>query len=232
MSTPKKMTRRAMLQVGLGAAAGAATGNLLAQPTGDTSCETPAQTEGPFYPKHEQADKDLDLTLIKGHAERADGEIIYVSGQVLDDHYKPVSGALVDVWQANKHGRYHHEDDPNPAPLDVNFQGWGQIKTDDQGHYSFKTIIPGAYPVDEEWRRPPHVHFKVSKRGYHELTTQMYFAGHELNEKDQILLELPEAERGKVIVEFREGSADDEPGAKRGQFNIMLRRVRKGLRSA
>jgi len=229
MSKSEKITRRAMLHVGLGVAAGTATGNLLAQP-GDTdmSCETPSQTEGPFYPKHEQADKDLDLTLINGHDERAEGEIIYVSGQVLDDRYKPVPGALVDVWQANKNGRYHHEDDPNPAPLDVNFQGWGQIRADDQGHYSFKTIFPGAYPVDEEWSRPPHIHFKVSKRGYHELTTQMYFDGNELNEKDRLLLELPESDREKVVVEFREGSADDEADAKRGQFNIMLRRVRNG----
>ena len=227
MSTLRKMTRRAMLQIGL-IVAGAATGKLFAKSTNaNMSCETPAQTEGPFYPKHEQADKDLDLTLIKGHDKLAEGEIIYVSGQVIDDHYRPVPGALVDVWQANKHGRYHHEDDTNPAPMDDNFQGWGQIRADGEGRYSFKTIIPGAYPVDEEWSRPPHIHFKVSKRGYHELITQMYFADHALNEKDRILLELPDSERGKVIVEFGAGLADDEPDAKRGQFNIMLRRVRK-----
>lgn len=229
MLTPTKMTRRSLLQVGLGVAAGAATGNLLAEATDTgTACETPAQTEGPFYPQHAQADRDLDLTLISGHAERAEGDIIYVSGLVLDDHYKTVPGALVDVWQANKHGRYRHEHDPNPAPLDANFQGWGQIRTDDRGRYTFKTIIPGAYPVDTHWWRPPHIHFKISKRGYHELTTQMYFAGHALNEKDGILLALPEAERGKVIVEFGEGSAEHEPGAKRGEFNIMLHRVRRG----
>ena len=228
MPIPKKMTRRALLQTGLGVAVGTATGNLFAQSAhAGTSCKTPAQPEGPFYPTHQQADKDLDLTHIKGQAERAEGDIIYVSGQVLDDRFKPVPGALVDVWQANKHGRYHHEDDPNPAPLDANFQGWAQIKTDHRGRYSFKTIMPGAYPVDEEWRRPPHIHFKVSKRGYHEVTTQMYFAGHDLNEKDRILLALPEAERGKVIVEFGAGSAGDEPGAKRGEFNVMLRRVKK-----
>lgn len=227
MSTPKKMTRRAALGLGLGVAAGAASGKLLAQADDATECATPAQTEGPFYPKHEQADKDLDLTIIRGRAARAEGEIVYVSGQVLDDQYKPVPGALVDVWQANVHGRYHHDDDPNPAPVDANFQGWGQIRADEQGRYGFKTIIPGAYPVDEAWWRPPHIHFKVSKRGYHELTTQMYFAGHPLNEKDQILLELPEAERGKVVVEFHEGRPEDEPGAKRGEFNIVLRRVRQ-----
>lgn len=229
MSTPTKMTRRAMLQVGLGAAAGAATGNVFARSTNpEPPCETPAQIEGPFYPKHQQADRDLDLTLIEGHTARAEGEVIYVSGQVLDDHYKPVPGALVDVWQANTHGRYHHEDDPNPAALDEHFQGWGQIRTDDEGRYGFKTIVPGAYPATEAWWRPPHIHFKVSKRGYHELTTQMYFAGKELNETDALLLEIPEAERGKVVVAFEEGTAGDEPGSRRGTFNIVLRRVRAG----
>lgn len=228
MSTPNKMTRRALLQVGLGAAAGVATGHLFASSAEAGDCETPAQTQGPFYPKHEQADKDLDLTQIQGHAERAEGEVIYVSGQVLDDAYKPVAGALVDVWQANKHGRYHHEDDPNPAPRDAHFQGWGQIKTDEQGRYRFKTIIPGPYPADETWWRPPHIHFRVSKRGYHELTTQMYFAGHALNEQDALLLEIPEAERGKLVVAFSPGTVEEEPEAKEGQFNIVLRRVRTG----
>jgi len=229
MSTTSKITRRNILQVGLGAAAGVVTGTLFAQSSSvEAACATPAQTEGPFYPVRDQADKDLDLTHIQGHKSRAQGQVIYVSGLVLDDHYKPIANALVDVWQANKHGRYAHEEDPNPAPLDEHFQGWGQIKTDEQGHYSFKTIVPGAYPVNEEWWRPPHVHFKVSKRGYHELTTQMYFPDQELNDKDAILLDTPEIDRGKLILALSDSMANDEAGSKRGLFNIMLRQVRKG----
>lgn len=237
MSNPKKITRRTALQVGFGAVAGAATGaatgNLLAEPADSASCGTPEQTEGPFYPTHEQADKDLDLTLIEGRSERAEGEVIRVAGQVLDEAGEPVAGALVDVWQANTHGRYRHENDPNPAPLDPNFQGWAQIMTDDKGRYAFKTIVPGAYPVDDEWMRSPHIHFKVSKRGYRELTTQMYFAGHPLNEQDHILLEVSEAERKKVIVEFTEDASgvDDAhgemPGMKRGRFDLELCRVKR-----
>ena len=228
MSTPKKITRRAMLGMGLGAAAGAAAGSLGAESAAGGACETPAQDEGPFYPKHQQADKDADLTHMQGGTDRAEGDVVYVSGQVLDDDFNPIAGALVDVWQANAHGRYHHDDDPNPAPRDENFQGWAQIKTDAEGRYGFKTIVPGAYPVNEEWWRPPHIHFKVSKRGYHELITQMYFAGQELNAKDSILLGVPESERGKLVVDFVESGVDDEPGSKRGQFNIMLRKVRAG----
>jgi protocatechuate 3,4-dioxygenase beta subunit len=229
MSAFSKITRRNILQLGLGAAAGAVSGSLFAQSnTAQTLSATPAQTEGPFYPIHDQDDKDMDLTQIEGRSARAQGDVIYVTGQVLDENHNPIPEALVDVWQANTHGRYAHEDDPNPAPLDKNFQGWGQIRTDKQGHYGFKTIVPGAYPVNEEWWRPPHIHFKLSKRGYHELTTQMYFPGHELNDKDGILLDTPENDREKLIMEYKESKADDESGSKRGVFNIILRQVRKG----
>jgi protocatechuate 3,4-dioxygenase beta subunit len=145
----------------------------------------------------------------------------------MDEKLQPIAGALIDIWQANKHGRYHHEDDPNPAPLDTNFQGWGQIKSDAQGRYVFKTVIPGAYPVSQSWWRPPHIHFKVSMRGFHELTTQMYFSGHALNSKDRILQGIPDSERDKVIVEFIQGTKGDDPGSKRGQFDIVLCSVKK-----
>jgi len=71
----------------------------------------PPNPEGPFYPKRPQVDKDTDLTLIQGNTERAQGQMIRVTGKVLDENGQPVEGALVDIWQANANGRYHHEDD-------------------------------------------------------------------------------------------------------------------------
>lgn len=219
-----KLNRRALLQIGLGAGAGVVGGRLLspkAEAENAVGCAT-------FYPRRDQLDKDIDLTLIKGHKQRAAGDVVYISGQVLDDDCRPVAGALVEIWQANKHGRYAHEADPNPAPLDPHFQGWGQVISDEQGRYSFKTIIPGAYPAGQDWWRPPHIHFKVSKRGYHELITQMYFAGNKLNDKDFILLDIAASERPKVIVKFEKGKQEDAPGSQRGVFNIVLRPVRRG----
>ncbi|QBQ55377.1 protocatechuate 3,4-dioxygenase [Nitrosococcus wardiae] len=225
MSLPKKISRRNLLQAGLGAAASLIWGNLEARQTTHSPCKTPLQTEGPFYPQHDQADKDYDLTLIRGHREPAQGEVLHIRGQVLDEHCQPIPDVFVEIWQANTYGRYRHENDANPAPLDPHFQGWGKVKTDQQGNYHFKTIIPGPYPVNERWWRPPHIHFKVAKRGYHELTTQMYFAGHKFNEQDWILLKVPQEERAKVIVELEEKSQGDEPGAKQCRFNIALQRA-------
>lgn len=207
------ITRRNLVRASLGVAALSAGGRLRAD-------VTPSQIEGPFYPVHEQPDTDADLTLVEGHAERALGEIIDVSGRVLDEVGQPVGGALIDVWQANTHGRYAHEDDPNPAPLDNNFQGWAKLKTGADGRYRITSIKPGAYPVGDGWSRPPHIHFKVALRGYHELTTQMYFAGDRLNDIDRLLQMVPENERGKLVVAFSE-----RDGVMAGVFDITLKKV-------
>ncbi|GAB5536666.1 MAG: hypothetical protein Rubg2KO_29150 [Rubricoccaceae bacterium] len=221
---PKPINRRSMLQLGMVGSVGALGGAML--PTSDPECVTPSQTSGPFYPKRPQLDTDIDLTIIEGRSDRAEGEVVTISGQVLDDALQPVPGALVEIWQANTHGRYHHEDDPNTAPEDPAFQGWGKMRADAEGRYGFKTIIPGAYPAANDWWRPPHIHFKVAKRGYHELVTQMYFAGHELNAPDRILQGIPEDDRERVVVAFAE--SDTEAGVRHGVFTIVLQRVVQG----
>lgn len=216
MTNTNKFSRRSMLKAGAGIAAATCTANAIAE-----SLEaTPPNPEGPFYPKHQQVDKDADLTLIEGHGERAQGEVIRVAGRVLDEQGHPVEGALVDIWQANSHGRYDHEDDPNLAKLDPNFQGWGMVKTDSEGHYAFTTIKPGAYSVNEGWSRPPHIHYKISRRGYFDLTTQMYFAGEDLNETDALFLSVPEDDRDSLVVAFEETD-----GILRGHFEIVLAKV-------
>ena len=110
------------------------------------------------------------------------------------------ANAVVDIWQANAAGRYSHEADPNPVPLDPNFQGWAIMTTNDKGRYSFKTVRPGAYPAAKGWDRPPHIHFKVSRRGYHDITTQMYFENEPLNDVDHLLKSLNDAEQSKLIA--------------------------------
>jgi len=214
MTNSPVMSRRKALQV---AAAGLAFG--VAAPL---AASTPAQIEGPFFPKRPQPEKDADMTRFAGHAHRAKGDVVDIRGQVLDETGLPIAGALVDVWQANAQGRYSHEADTNPKPLDAGFQGWAQLLTDAEGRYQVRTIVPGAYPVDGTWTRPPHIHFKVASRGYRELVTQMYFDGNALNALDKLLLEVPAAERGELMLAL--GTADAQ-GVRAGRFDLVMKRV-------
>ena len=92
------------------------------------------------------------------------------------------------IQQANAAGRYNHPRDPNKAELDHNFQGWAIVPSGEEGDFKFKTIKPGIYPVGGGWKRPPHIHFKVSYQGFQTLTTQMYFPGEELNKAKESFL--------------------------------------------
>jgi protocatechuate 3,4-dioxygenase, beta subunit len=162
---------------------------------------TPGQTSGPFYPFIRLLDEDMDLTAIAGQVGRAKGQIIHLVGRVVNKNGAPVSGAKIEIWQANADGRYAHPDDINPAPLDENFQGFGMQLTDGQGRYRFKTIKPGAYPVSSSDFRTPHIHFHVAGAG-NRLVTQMYFPGEQLNQTDVLLNALgnrKEAAIGKIL---------------------------------
>ena len=164
-----------------------------------------------------------NLTIIRGATLEARGRRILIVGQVVDEQCQPVEGALVEIWQACDTGRYNHPNDPNPAELDPNFQYWGQDVTDADGRYSFRTIIPGRYPASATWLRPPHIHYKVHKRGFHELTTQMYFRGDRDNAADHILRALSHEEQERVLVDFVESGT--ESTLLTGEFNLTIRRV-------
>lgn len=219
----KMQSRREFLGTGLGAAAATALIGSAAK-TASAGVTAPV-VEGPFYPIHEQSERDADLTRFNEGAVRAEGELVVVEGQVLDDEDNPIAGALVDVWQANAYGRYHHERDPNPAPRDPNFQGWAQIIADDQGRYRFLTVKPGAYDVGDGWVRPPHIHFKVARRGHHDLTTQMFFEGEPLNDVDHLFLAVPEEGREGVVAKAGKTKTMDGEEALHCRFDIVLERV-------
>jgi protocatechuate 3,4-dioxygenase beta subunit len=180
---------------------------------------TPLQPEGPFYPVA-IGEHDWDLTRVAGGSGRAEGEVIEVSGQVLDGDCKPLPGSIVEVWQANTHGLYDHPRDyPRGRASDPNFQGYARLTADRDGHYRFVTIVPGAYPAATNWVRPPHIHYKVHTDSGRSITTQMYFAGHALNQSDRLLAPLSRAERQLVEVSFNRKSAD---GRRLGVFNPVF----------
>ncbi|MFM8405689.1 MAG: hypothetical protein ACKN94_00080, partial [Pirellulaceae bacterium] len=75
---------------------------------------TPPQTSGPFYPVPEivkQPHSDADLTRQATDGPMAEGEVIEVRGTVVGIDGRPLSGAVVELWQACHFGRYQHQAD-------------------------------------------------------------------------------------------------------------------------
>ena len=180
---------------------------------------TPSQTTGPFYPVDKPLDADADLTLIKGHKQRASGQVVHVMGRVLDTNGKPIPGARLEIWQANARGRYVHPGDSNPAPLDPHFEGYASLLADDLGRYRFKTIKPGAYPAGSAMR-PPHIHFGVTGRR-ERLVTQMYFPKEPRNDNDFVIAGAGDA-RGLLVAEVSAPAADLEPDSWLARWDIVL----------
>ena len=181
------LTRREMLGMAAGIAGLGMGSSAIAQEA--ARFVTPEVMLGPFYPVLKPLDRDADLTMVKGHKKAATGEVIHVTGRVLNQNGQPVSGAEIEIWQANSKGRYAHPSDTNTTPLDEDFQGFAVIKTDSLGRYRFKTIKPGAYPVSPTELRTPHIHFDV-KGKQNRLTSQMFFPGEPLNNKDMLYLDV------------------------------------------
>lgn len=159
---------------------------------------TPAQTEGPFYPVELPADTDADL-LAQGAGRYAKGEPAWLDGVVSDAAGRPLRGAVVEIWQCDADGHYHHPGDGGRA--DPAFQGFGRVSTGADGTWSFHTIRPVPYPG-----RTPHIHFKVKDAGGRELlTTQLYVEGEPANARDGLWRRLRQADREAVTRPFVAG---------------------------
>jgi protocatechuate 3,4-dioxygenase beta subunit len=165
-----------------------------------------------------------DMSQVGGKA--ALGERIIVAGRITDEDGRPQRGVMVEVWQANASGRYHHPRDQHDAPLDPNFEGRARIFTDDDGNYSFVSIKPGAYPWrnhDNAWR-PIHIHFGLHGAGFAQrMITQMYFPGDPLLELDPIFhATSDQAARERLVSKFDLGITRPE-WALGYRFDMVLR---------
>ncbi|WP_196863480.1 MULTISPECIES: protocatechuate 3,4-dioxygenase [unclassified Polaromonas] len=159
---------------------------------------TPGQTEGPFYPVALPADTDFDL-LRNGKASYSRGQAAWVEGTVLDTAGRPVSGAMVEIWQCDQAGHYHHPGDGGRA--DPAFQGFGRVTVDSDGRYRFRTLRPAAYSG-----RTPHIHVKVRLERRELLTTQLYVADDAGNERDFLWRRLNAQDRAALTVPFVPGA--------------------------
>ena len=185
--------------------------------------QTLSELTAPVFGYGDINESDNDLT--RQHKGEPQGERIVVSGRVLDENSRPLEGVLIEIWQANAAGRYLHEVDQHPAPLDPNFSGAGRCLTDGDGRYSFVTVKPGAYP----WRnhpnawRPAHIHLSLFGRAFtNRLVTQMYFPGDPLFEFDPIFQSVRDADaRERLVCSFDYETTEPE-WALGYRFDVVL----------
>ncbi len=175
--------------------------------------ETPSQTAGPYV--HigllpHQAGFDIFANNFSNDLLRPDtkGERITIEGMVFDGSGAPIRDMLVELWQANAEGRYHHPADRQQGKaIDPGFRGWGRTGTDfATGLYTFETIKPGSV-VGRSGTKPmaPHVSLWMVSRGLNiGLSTRMYFDDEsEANAADPVLNLIEQPTRRKTLLGHR-----------------------------
>ena len=135
------------------------------------------------------------------------GERIGIEGRVFDGTGTPVRDVLLELWQANAAGRYHHPADTQNKPLDSGFRGWGRACSDfETGLYRFDTVKPGQVQGRDGRPMAPHVCLWIVARGINiGLHTRMYFADEaQANARDPVLNVIESELRRKTLVAQRE----------------------------
>lgn len=176
---------------------------------------TPSQTIGPFFA----------ILPPLGSAQlvpATDPAAIELHGHVFDGAGDRVTDALIEIWQANRFGRYHHPEDTQELPLEEGFSGFGRCATNAAGSFTFLTVKPGRVPYDDERMQAPHVTLTLFARGLlRHLVTRVYFEDEaEANHADPVLQSIGDPAVRVSLIAAKEGEA-------RYQFDIHLQGERE-----
>jgi protocatechuate 3,4-dioxygenase alpha subunit len=163
---------------------------------------TASQTVGPYL--HIGFDW-LNTNNLAG--EGVAGERVVIEGRLFDGSGNPVSDGVIEVWQANSHGKYASPEDKRDLPLEPGFRGFGRIPTDANGAFRFTTIKPGRVPGEGGKLQAPHIVVSVFSRGViKRLATRIYFPDEASNADDPVLNQVPAERRSTLIARrVREG---------------------------
>jgi protocatechuate 3,4-dioxygenase beta subunit len=208
-------SRRRLIALGGGLTCAALLGPLRPAVGEATLQPTPRQSAGPFYPQVKPVDADADLVTVAGAGGTAAGTVTLIEGRVLGRDGRPAAAAVVEIWQCDAFGRYHHPYDGGGG--DPSFQGYGATRTAADGGYRFRTIRPVPYPG-----RAPHIHFAISGPGFERLTTQMYVAGEPLNDTDFLLGRIADPARRQALIVPLAPAPAAAGASLAGRFDIVL----------
>ena len=177
---------------------------------------TGSQTVGPFFERALTREDAVRHVLVGPDTE---GERVRIQGTLLDGDGQPIPDGLIEIWQANAHGRYNHPADTrDDLPLDPNFLGFGRCGTDDDGSFWFETVKPGRVPADGQLQAP-HIVVTVFSRGLlNHAVTRLYFADDPSTEQDPLLQRVPAERRATLLAQ----PTGIEGAVKAYQFDIRL----------
>jgi protocatechuate 3,4-dioxygenase, alpha subunit len=163
------------------------------------SCALPSQTVGPFFHFGLTANAALGC-LAKPEAR---GEHIRLRCTLLDGDGAPVPDGMIELWQADAAGRYHHPADTQAGDPDAAFCGFGRLATDAEGRCLFHTVRPGRVPDGHGGHQAAHINVSVFARGLlARLSTRVYFAGDPALAEDPVLMLAPESRRCTLWARF------------------------------
>jgi protocatechuate 3,4-dioxygenase alpha subunit len=152
---------------------------------------TPSQTAGPFLSIGLLRDL-VPSTLV----DPADPQAIRIRGRGIDGADVSVGDALVEIWQADKTGRYDS----------AVFRGFGRSGTDADGEFEFVTVKPGRVPWPGGGLQAPHVAVGIVARGLlKRVVTRLYFPDEaEANDTDPVLAALSPSQRATLVAVFED----------------------------
>lgn len=183
---------------------------------------SPYCTIGPFFP-YDFVDGLEDLTRFNGAV--AQGRHISLSGRVLEEGNRPTKNTILEIWQPDANGLFRHPLDPRCAQADPGFRGWGRARTDAQGNYSFRTVLPGSYTTEDGRARCPHINVMILAIGLtRRLVTTIFFADSPEQVSDAVLDCVPAPARPRLFATPKSLS-DDLAGNPLTEyaFNLVLR---------
>jgi protocatechuate 3,4-dioxygenase alpha subunit len=180
---------------------------------------SPFGTIGPYFP-YDFVDGCEDLTRCDGHAAR--GPHIVIAGQVLEEGRRPTKNTILEIWQPDAGGIFRHPLDPRYAQADPGFCGWGRARTDAQGKYRFRTVLPGSYAGEDGSARCPHIDVMILAIGLtRRLVTTIFFADAPEAVSDPVLNCVSEGLRPRLFAE--RFPALDLDGVAAYRFDLILR---------
>ncbi|GAB3306225.1 6-chlorohydroxyquinol-1,2-dioxygenase [Epidermidibacterium keratini] len=143
------------------------------------------------------------------------GQRAVVTGTVRGPDGTPISGATIDIWQADQEGYYDVQREDRD-----NGNGRALLSTTESGQFDFRSVVPAEYPIPTDGPvgeilratgrhayRPAHLHFQITAPGFERLTTHVFIGDSPYLDSDTVFAATPDLTVDFPVVEDAEAAA-------------------------